>query len=88
VDERVHDGFQTAHGGVIVQDDFPKPGAVQNTVLDDAREGGVQGGDGFAAWGLQSVDSVIGIERRDAEAREHFGDGGFAHADAAGEAQN
>ena len=87
-DQRVHDGFQPAHGGVVAQDLGAEFGAVEHAVVHRAGEGFGEGGNGAAVAGLQAVDGFVGVEAGDAVGGEHFGGGGFAHADAAGEAED
>ena len=84
----MHDGFQPVHGLVVPQHQGAEFGAVEHAVFDRAGEGGGKGWDGAAAGGLQAVDGIVRIEGGDAVGGEHFGDGGFAHADAAGKADD
>ena len=62
-------------------------GAVEPAVDDRAGESRRKG-----AWrvrrGLEGVDGIVRIEGGDAVGGEHFGDGGLAHADPAGKADD
>lgn len=87
---RMHDGFEALERRRIAQYRRAQRRPVEHhhaVVAPGDRAGKCRGDRGKrqAAGRLDGVDRPVGVEHRKARAAEHAGDGGFPHADAAGQ---
>ena len=85
---RVHDAFEALQGLRIAEDRLAERSAIEAGGAGDAGKFRLDRGECAAAGSLQPVHLRIGIEDGDALALEHLGNGGFSHADGAGEADD
>ena len=86
--QRVDDGFEPFEPGRIGQHQGAQGGAVEQACGEGFREGRAQGRDGGATRGLEPMDAGVGVEHRHMLAAEEARRSGFAHRDAAGEADH